>query len=80
MLLRDYSKLPSSKVVGQNRTINLRWFWVNEVQNMFVHEREKRIYRRVILLLRRVNTNEPRKEMCGVKCYYVSVHTERGLI
>ena len=33
---------------------------------MFVHEGEKRIYRRVILLLRRVNINEPRKEMCGV--------------
>ena len=53
MLLRTYSKLPSSKVVGQNKTnrFNLRWFWVNEVQNMFVHEREKRICRRVILLL-----------------------------
>ena len=46
MLLRTYSKLPSSKVVGQNKTnrFNLRWFWVNEVQNMFVHEREKSLH------------------------------------
>ena len=38
---------------------------------MFVHEREKRIYRRVILLLRRVNINDGLKK----KCVWYSVIT-----